>query len=104
MHRRGPSSHQRKPRAGAAGAPEAVLDLKRQSMEAMNSFMARQTASDSAPATAAQDLEDVDVDVMEEPADVAVEDDAIQQLATQSPAQGKRGKRKRGGAKTATPG
>ena len=55
--------------------PEAVLQLKQRSMEHLNAYLATQADTD---ASAAAD----DVDVMEQPAEDAVEDDAIQKMAT----------------------
>ena len=71
----GPQIDRLGPNAECKSVPEAVLQLKQRSMEHLNAYLANQADTD---ASAAAD----DVDVMEQPAEDAVEDDAIQKMAT----------------------
>jgi hypothetical protein len=62
--------------AEGASMPDVIMQLKQRSMEHLNACMAQQS---NASASAAEQ----DEDMMEQPAEDAVEDDAIQKMATQ---------------------
>jgi hypothetical protein len=79
--------------AGETGGHEVILLLKQRSMDHMKAFMSQPTAANTSEQAAAAEAEEVDM--MEEPADVEVEDDDIQKLASKLGS----GKRSRSGSR-----